>query len=181
MRAGATDESMSAAATPGTGISAQATIRRAVEGDLPALLEMLAALSVETGYGDSFCSEIEALRRYGFGPRPLFRTLIAENAVTSLGMGLYFPEFSTQRGLPGVYLQDIYLRPEARASGLGRRLLGAIVRDAGDWDAAYLRLAVHADNEGARAFYGRLGFLRDPQELPLWIEGPSLAKLGAIE
>ena len=153
------------------------TIRRAGEADLPVLHEFLAALAAEIGCGATFRASIEGLRKHGFGPRPLFRALLAERADRVLGLSVYFPEFSTQRGQPGVYLQDIYLRPEARSGGLGRRLIGAVVRDAADWGAVYLRLAAHTGNTSALAFYERLGFTNDPQELTLMADGTALAQL----
>jgi GNAT superfamily N-acetyltransferase len=156
------------------------TIRRAVEADAVVLHELLAALSCEIGYEASFRADIDALRRHGFGPRPLFRALLAERAGKSLGIAVYFPEFSTLRGRPGVYLQDLYLRPDTRALGLGRRLIGAVVRDSADWEADYLRLAAHSGNEPALAFYERLGFQTDPQERAWWVEGAHLSKLGEV-
>lgn len=160
------------------------TIRRAVGDDVPVLHALLSELSREIGYEAAFRADADALRRHGFGARPLFRALIAGEAAGqadhALGIAVYFPEFSTQRGRPGVYLQDIYIRPEARSGGLGRRLIGAVVRDAADWQVAYLRLAAHAGNESALAFYDRLGFQSDPRERPLWVEGARLTELGEI-
>jgi GNAT superfamily N-acetyltransferase len=154
------------------------TIRRAVEADAGILHELLGALSGEIGYGAAFRADIDGLRRHGFGPNPLFRALLAELDGQARGLAVYFPEFSTLRGRPGVYLQDLYLRPDARACGLGRRLIGAVIRDAADWQAAYLRLAAHTGNEAALAFYDRLGFQTDPQERALWIDGMGLTELG---
>jgi len=156
------------------------TIRRAVEADAAELCELLSALSSEIGYAAAFRADAEALRRHGFGDRPLFRALLAEELGRALGVAVYFPEFSTLRGQPGVYLQDLYLRPDARACGLGRRLIGAVIRDAAEWQASYLRLAAHTGNEDAMAFYDRLGFRGDPRERALMIEGKSLTDLGEI-
>lgn len=156
------------------------TIRRAVEADAGALHEMLAALTREIGYEARFRTNIAGLVRHGFGPNPLFRVLFAERDGSTLGIAVYFPEFSTLRGRPGVYLQDLYLRPDARALGLGRRLIGAVIRDAADWEADYLRLTAHSVNEPALAFYARLGFQTDPQEQAWWVEGAHLAELGEI-
>jgi GNAT superfamily N-acetyltransferase len=153
-------------------------IRRAVEADAALLSELLSALTSEIGYGDAFRADAAALRRHGFGARPMFRALIADRAEQSLGIALYFPEFSTLRGQPGVYLQDLYLRPKARTCGLGRRLIGAVIRDAAEWQASYLRLTAHIDNEGAMAFYERLGFRNDARERALMVDGNNLAKLG---
>jgi GNAT superfamily N-acetyltransferase len=156
------------------------SIRRAVEADAGILHELLCALSSEIGYEAAFRADAEALRRHGFGARPLFRAFLAEGLDRALGVAVYFPEFSTLRGQPGVYLQDLYLRPDARAFGLGRRLIGAVVRDAADWQASYLRLAAHTDNEDALAFYDRLGFRSDPRERTLMVCGKRLADLGEI-
>jgi GNAT superfamily N-acetyltransferase len=156
------------------------TIRRATEADVEAMAEMLAALSSEIGYQDSAEGKVQALRRHGFGETALFRAMLADRDGRAMGLAVYFPEFSTYRGQPGVYVQDIYLRPRARAGGLGRRLLGAVVRDAAEWEAAYLRLTVHQGNDKALAFYARLGFQTDPRERPHWIEGRELMKLGKI-
>jgi GNAT superfamily N-acetyltransferase len=156
------------------------TIRQAVEADAAILHELICALSCEIGYGAAFRAEIDALRRHGFGVRPMFRALLAERAGQSCGLAVYFPEFSTLRGEPGVYLQDLYLRPDTRASGLGRRLIGAVIRDAAEWQASYLRLAAHVDNEDAMAFYERLGFRSDPRERALLVDGKHLTDLGEI-
>jgi len=161
-------------------MTSRITIRRAVEADVEILADLLAALSAEIGYPDSAAAKVAPLRRHGFGPVPLFRALVAERDGQALGTAVYFPEFSTLRAKPGVYLQDIYLCPEARATGLGRRLLGAVLRDAADWEAAYLRLAAHEGNDVALAFYARLGFRTDPRERPHWIEGAALDELRGI-
>jgi ribosomal protein S18 acetylase RimI-like enzyme len=59
----------------------------------------------------------------------------------------------------GVYVSDLWVADTARGQGLGKRLLSAVAEDAGTvWNAGYLKLAVYDDNDGARAFYDRLGF-----------------------
>lgn len=155
---------------------ARATIRRAMEADAETLQALLAAMAEELG-AEAFRSDAAALRRHGFGDAPLFRALLAEAGGEALGMTLYFPEFSTLRGRPGVYVQDLYVAGRARASGLGRRLLAATARDARDWDAAYLRLCAHATNAPALEFYRRLGFATDAGEQLHWIEGAALEGL----
>ncbi len=156
------------------------TIRRAEAGDVDTLHALLAAMSEELA-APAFRSDPATLSRHGFGDAPLFRALIAEARGEAVGMGLYFPEFSTLRGRPGVYIQDLYVAPPARGTGLGRRLLAAAARDARDWGAAYMRLSAHAGNESALVFYRRLGFATDPAERLHWIEGTALEKLGETE
>lgn len=157
------------------------TIRRAEAADVPAVHRLLAALAAELGGETKFRSDVAALTRHGFGPAPLFRALIAERAGAAHGLSLYFPEFSTLRGQPGVYVQDLYVDLRVRATGLGRRLLAETVRDArASWGAAYLRLCAHETNPRALAFYRRLGFETDPGERPLWIEGAAFRDLGDL-
>ena len=97
-------------------MAGEVTIRRAAEADVAVLHELLAALVREIGYAAGFRTEVADLRRHGFGPRPLFRAMLAERADLSVGMALYFPEFSTLRGRPGV--------ARLRRDGLRARLPG---------------------------------------------------------
>ena len=75
---------------------------------------------------------VEALAEYGFGAKPLFRVILAERGAEALGFALYYPDFSTLRGRPGVMLQDIYVREAARGLGLGRALLRDAVEARGE-------------------------------------------------
>ncbi len=153
------------------------TIRPAIAEDLRVLSRMLAALSAEIGYESPAADDVASLLRHGFGVRRLFEALIAQRRAHPVGLAVYFPEFSTLRRRPGVYVQDLYLLPEARGLGLGRRLIGAVLREAVAWEAAYLRLAVHDDNAEALAFYRRLGFQTDANERAFWVEGAALEQL----
>lgn len=155
-------------------------IRPAGDPDVPALSRMLAALSTELGYVSAAADDMAALRHHGFGKRRLFEALIAERGGAPMGVAVYFPEFSTYRRRPGVYLQDLYLEPEMRGSGLGRRLIGAVLREAATWEAQYLRLAVHIDNP-ALGFYQRIGFRTDPRERAYWVEGAEMQELADIQ
>lgn len=137
-------------------------IRQAVASDVPLLRVMLQKLSDHDGGTYPVASEA-ALTKGGFGPRPLFRALIAEDA-RPLGMAIYYPDFSTHRGEAGVYVQDIWVEPAARGHGLGKRLMAEALRQQ-DWDAAYVVLGVSPDNMTAHGFYERLGFRRRGYEM----------------
>lgn len=116
---------------------------------------MIQALADGVGGGRPVASE-SALMTHGFGRRPLFQAVIAE-AEAPLGMAIYYPDFSTHRGEPGVYVQDIYVTPEARGSGLGPRLLAEVMARQ-DFGARYMTLCVGPENTAALRFYRRLGF-----------------------
>lgn len=152
-------------------------IRRAELADAAVLQTLLEEHVAH--HGEALEHGVEALQRYGFGPKALFRSLIAISAGEPVGFALFYPDFSTLRGRPGVLLQDIYIRPIARGAGLGRQLLACVVREAQDWEAAFLTLMVDRDNEVALKFYARQGFgLRGDYDL-LILEGEGLAALMA--
>jgi ribosomal protein S18 acetylase RimI-like enzyme len=91
-------------------------------------------------------------------------------------MVLYFPEYSTWRGEMGLFVQDVYVAPEGRGTGLGRQLLAGAMADA-DWAPQFLTLMVAHVNTSARAFYDTLGFdLRDEAD-QLILEGEGLRAL----
>lgn len=146
--------------------------------DSPAIADMLARLAAELGDSARFSSNADVIRRHGFGDTPLFRCFLAEKGAEFLGLALYFPVFSTTRGRPGIYVQDLWVNGAARGTGLGRKLLAeAAEAAASEWDAAYLMLTVYNDNEGAMAFYRKLGFSGEERDQPLAIEGAGFQAL----
>lgn len=150
-------------------------IRRAGMADAPVLQALLQEHVAH--HGEVLECGVEALERYGFGEKALFRSLIAARHGQPLGFALYYPDFSTLRGRPGVLLQDIYVRPDARGTGLGRQLLACVIRDAQDWEAGFLTLMVDRTNQLALKFYARQGFaLRGDYDL-LILEGDGLTAL----
>ena len=74
-------------------------------------------------------------------------------------MILYYPDFSSHRGEPGLFVQDLYVTPKARGTGTGRLLLRSALAAQG-WGARYITLGVDPTNETALAFYDRMGFRR---------------------
>ncbi len=98
------------------------------------------------------------LLRDGFGERPLFQGILAVGDSTAVGIILFYPDYSTLRGRPGVMIQDLFVAEAARGQGLGRRLLAAALEAGQIWSASYLTLLVERGNGGARHFYADLGF-----------------------
>jgi ribosomal protein S18 acetylase RimI-like enzyme len=137
--------------------------------DLPAVRAMLQALSDHDG-GTAQVASIEALERAAFGPQPLIHGLIADE-----GMVLYYPDFSTHRGEPGLYIQDLYVTPKSRGTGLARALVAATLQHQ-RWGAQFITLGVSPDNAAANRFYSKTGFARRGYEMMI-LEGTALKAL----
>lgn len=136
----------------------ETTIRMATVEDVAVIHRLLSELETTLGATAKIKRKAEDLGQFGFSNDPLFEALIAWNGAEAVGLAVYFREFSTWLGKPGVYVQDLYVAPSQRGTGLGSKLMQAVYDRALDWSAAYCKLMVHADNEAAIAFYKRLGF-----------------------
>ena len=152
-------------------------IRAGLPDDAGAIHAMLAHLAQELGDGADFASTEATILRHGFGPRARFSTLVAD-AGEPVGLALYFAHFSTTRGQPGVYVQDLWAAPEWRGRGLGKVLLSAVAdASAGEWGACYMALSVHGRNTAAGRFYARLGFEPASDIHPIVLAEPEFATL----
>ena len=152
-------------------------IRRAIAEDAPALHAAIHALSRHLGDEHKFTAVPEDYLAYGFGEWRLFQAIVAEAEEGLCAAAMFFPEFSTHRGRPGVFVQDLWVAEERRGGGLGRRMLAAVLHEARAWQAVYMKLSAHATNPVAVRFYERLGFATDREEMVFVIEGDGLARL----
>ena len=114
-----------------------------------------------------------------FGPRPFAEVLIGEIDGTAQGFALFFHNFSTFEGRPGIYLEDLFVRPDARGSGLGKALLGKLAALAVERDCARLEWSVLDWNKPAIDFYKALG-ARPMDEWTVYrVDGDALTGLAA--
>ncbi len=120
----------------------------------------------------------EDLHRYGFGPERRFEALLAFLEGEPAGFGLFFPDFSTWRGRPGLYLEDLYVREWARGRGVGRRLMGRLAALAIERDWPALHFAVLNWNPACE-FYHRLGIAARDEWQPYSATGEVLHRLAA--
>ena len=143
----------------------QLVVRLATSDDAQTIYSALLGLGDFVGETHKITSTVEDIRRYGFGDRPCFRVLLAEAGGAFAGMCLFFPSFSTWKGRPGVYVQDLYVDAGFRGRGVGEMLVRAVTALARDEGAVYLRLSVDARNSSAQAFYDRLGIAWSEAEM----------------
>jgi len=151
-------------------------IANAVREDASAIHGLLRKLSVALNRPHDVKSTPDDIARYGFGPNPTFETILALRSGKAVGLVLYFYEFSTWRGCPGVYIQDLYVDDTLRGSGLGRRLLASVAARAAEHEARYMRLSLDVGNDQGLGFYERLGF-DAPSEQMMVLDGEHFKRL----
>jgi GNAT superfamily N-acetyltransferase len=133
-------------------------IREAVEADVPLVLGLIRELADYERLLSEVTATADRLRAALFGERPYAEVAIAEDpGGEPLGFALFFHNFSTFVGRPGIYLEDLFVRPEHRGAGIGRALLRHLARLAEERGCGRLEWAVLDWNEQAIAFYRRLG------------------------
>ncbi|HQW52111.1 MAG TPA: GNAT family N-acetyltransferase [Tepidiformaceae bacterium] len=133
-------------------------IRPATVSDLDTIIQLVHGLAEYEREPDAVKLDRETFARHLFGPRPFAEVLIAETpAGESAGFALFFHNFSTWEGRPGIYLEDLFVRPELRGHGYGKALLAELARLAIERDCARLEWSVLDWNEPSIQFYRSLG------------------------
>ena len=133
------------------------SIRPARASDAHAILSFVRALAEFEHLADRVTATEETIAGSLFGPRPHAECLVAECGKEPAGIALFFHNFSTFTGKPGLYLEDIFVSPAYRRLGIGLAFFRELARLALARDCARLEWAVLDWNESALAFYRRLG------------------------
>ncbi len=133
------------------------TIRPATEGDVPQILAFIRALAAYEREPDAVIATEEGLLRDGFGPNPYYQCLIADLDGRPAGFALYFFNYSTWMGRPGIYLEDLFVPPEFRGLGIGKALLKKVAAIAVEKDCRRLQWEVLDWNTPAIDFYRAMG------------------------
>lgn len=136
---------------------AEIAVRSAAADDVPLIHTFIRELAEYERMLDQAVATPEDLRRTLFGPRPFAEVLIGSLDHEPAGLALFFHNYSTFLGKPGIYLEDLYVRPAARGHGLGAALLRRLACIAVERNCGRLEWSVLNWNEPAIGFYLRLG------------------------
>ncbi len=132
-------------------------IRPATAADVPIILELIRALATYERAPNDVTATEDGLSKVLFGEKPAAEVLLAFENETAVGFAVFFHNFSTWLGRPGLYLEDLFVRPEDRGKGYGRALLIHLAKIARDRGCGRMEWAVLDWNEPAIQFYRKLG------------------------
>lgn len=132
-------------------------IRPATAADVPIILELIRALATYERAPNDVTATEDGLSKVLFGEKPAAEVLLAFENKTAVGFAIFFHNFSTWLGRPGLYLEDLFVRPEDRGKGYGRALLIHLAKIARDRGCGRMEWAVLDWNEPAIQFYRKLG------------------------
>lgn len=132
-------------------------IRFAQREDIPTVLTLIHALAEYERAPDEVIATETLLEQNLFGPNPGAEVLLAEEKGEPVGFALFFHNFSTWMGRRGLYLEDLFVRPDKRGRGYGRALLVRLAQVAQDRECGRMEWAVLDWNDPAIQFYRKLG------------------------
>jgi GNAT superfamily N-acetyltransferase len=154
-------------------------IRAAIPDDAPLILSLIRALAeYERAPNDAVVTEAQ-IRETLFGPRRSAEVVIGCEGDEPVGFAVFFHNYSTWLGRPGLYLEDLFVRPEARGRGYGRRLLAHLAMIAANRGCRRMEWAVLDWNAPAIGFYRALGATPMDEWTVYRLAGDSLTALAA--
>ena len=154
-------------------------IREAVKQDTALILALITELADYENLAHEVTATERALEEALFGTRPFAEVVIAEYEGEAVAFALYFHNFSTFLGRPGIYLEDLFVRPASRGKGIGRALLVYLAELAKKRNCGRLEWIVLDSNQPALKFYDRLKALPLDEWTVLRLSGTALDELAA--
>jgi GNAT superfamily N-acetyltransferase len=152
-------------------------IRPATPADVPTIARLIRDLADYERLADKVALKESDLGEHLFGSRPYCEVLLAEDAGNVVGFALFFHNYSTFLGKPGIYLEDLFVQPEHRGNGHGKGLLVAIARLAMERGCGRIEWSALNWNEPSIQFYLKL----DAQRMDEWtvyrLSGDALTRL----
>ena len=158
-------------------IAPPCTIRFARPDDVPTILRLIRALADYERLSHEVSATEEALRDHLFGERPFCEVLMAEADDRPVGFALFFHNYSTFLARPGIYLEDLFVVPEARGRGYGKALLSGLARLAVERRCGRLEWSVLDWNEPSINFYKAVGAVPMDEWTVFRVAGAALATL----
>ena len=154
-------------------------IRPAERNDVPLILMFIKALAEYEHEPQQAVATEQDLLRDGFGAAPKFRCVIAEWNGEPAGFALFFYNYSTWQGRPGLFLEDLFVKPEFRGKGIGKALLVHLAQIAVQEKCGRLVWQVLDWNTPSIEFYKSLGARMASEWLTMRVDGPALEKLAS--
>ena len=153
------------------------SLRPARPDDIPLIIALIGELAEYERLGHEVVADPLRMHEHLFGPRPYAEVLIGEVDGEAAGFALFFHNYSTFLSRPGIYLEDLFVRPSARGSGLGKALLAALAKLAVERGCGRLEWSVLDWNEPAIGFYRNLGAVPMDEWSVYRLTGDALANL----
>ena len=155
------------------------SIRPATADDVPLIRQLIAELAEYERLADAAVATDDGLREQLFSAQPAAEVLIGEVDGEAAGFALFFHNFSTFLGKRGLYLEDLFVRPAFRGSGLGRHLMASLARIAVQRDCGRFKWSVLDWNAPAIGFYRTLGAVGMDEWTVQRLEGEALHALAS--
>ena len=154
-------------------------ITQATERDVPVLLDLIRGLAEYERLADQVTASEDRIRKTLFGDHPAAEALLASTETETVGFAVFFTNYSTFLAKPGIYLEDLFVKPHARGQGIGKALLGHIARLAVERGCGRVEWSVLDWNAPAIRFYESLGAVAMNEWTTFRLTGESLARLAA--
>ena len=151
----------------------------ATERDIPLILEFVRGLAEYEKHLDRVEATEERIRKALFGMAPAAQVVFAYDNDTPVGYAIFFYTYSSFVALPGMYLEDLFVKPKARGKSVGRELLRYLARLAKEKGCSRIEWAVLNWNEPAIGFYKRLGAVPMDEWDVYRLSGTGLDRLAA--
>jgi diamine N-acetyltransferase len=152
-------------------------LRPATPEDAPLILQYIRELAEYERDPKAAVATEEDIRRYAFSEHPLIHVVLAEWEDQPAGFALYFYNFSTWQGKPGLYLEDLFVRPSFRGFGIGKALLKHLARIAVEAGCTRYAWQVLDWNEPSIKFYEAMGARQMKNWISCRVDGDALTRL----
>jgi GNAT superfamily N-acetyltransferase len=152
-------------------------IRRATVEDVPIVLSLLRELAAFEGKLDRVEANESLLAAYGFGPHACIEMLLGSVDGRAVSYAIFFPHFGSYCGRPWLFLEDLFVQPAARGTGVGRAMMAALARIVAEREWAGMTWGVLEWNEAALRFYQGLGAVPSNGHVHMELSGEALSRV----